>query len=669
MRRGLAGLCLAGVLSASQPQLALAQPADAPAAGDATPDGEEAEGAIDVVVSAAPTATDPEDVTPAVFSLGRERLDTPGATLASSLATVPGVQVQRSGGDADVALARVRGGRSAQTPLFLAGIRLDDELTGAIDLSTLPPTMLHRATVYRGHAPRRGDALGIGGAIWLEPRLPRSAEATMTAGAGSFGRRELRSGLTYGGAELAVAAAGGYRRGRGDFTFTDDGGTRFDESDDVERRRLNADHETFDGWSVLRWSGERHRVIAVIHGLRRDAGAPGLQLPGARAARIRLERALGAVAADVVCAEGWCQLHASSSLVQSSYRLQDPRAELGAREGATNQSRGGRQRVRLVLRPLEQLSLGAGFTYYQSSLSVSGRSSRRQLLRPQLDLGWKPHEDVEVTAIGALPCHDLRGALEEPEGGFCSVLAPVGRVGVRYRPHEEVAVFGNAGRYVRVPTLGERFGVSPAVRGNPDLMEERGWSTELGVSSQGGAGDLSWWGQLVGFGIWSDDLIAYRRASVGAVRPYNVGSARSLGLEVAGGVGWRRWIAFELALTALDPRDVTPDRQLDSDLLPFTARWVAVPGLTLRTPSWPKLGLEEARLTSRLRYQASRVADPAGLVALPEQTLWSLGGALSFVGEVEVGIELTNLLDQRTVDFIGYPLPGRAFFLRSAARW
>lgn len=658
-RRVLTGLAL-GV--SSLPQGAWAQPAPPPAEESSAPP-------IDVVVRAAPTAVDPDDVTPAVFALGREQLDTPGATLASSLATVPGVQVQRSGGDADVALARVRGGRSAQTPLFLAGVRLEDELTGAIDLSTLPPALLHRATVYRGHGPRRGDALGIGGAIWLEPRLPRSRRAHVSAGAGSFGRRTLRSGFTFGGEQLAIAADGGYRGGRGDFTFVDDQGTRFDESDDVERRRLNADHETFDGWSVLRWSGPRHRVTALVHGLRRDAGAPGLQLPGARTARIRLERALGAVAADVVCAEGWCRLHASSSLVQSSYRLRDPRAELGSNEGASNRSLGARQRMRLALRPQDGVSVGVGFSYYQARLDVSGSSSRRQLLRPQLDLGWSPRDDVDITAIGALPCHDLRGAQPENDRGLCSVLAPVGRIGLRYRPHASTALFGNAGRYVRVPRLGERFGVSPAVRGNPELAEERGWSTEVGVSSQGGGGDWSWWGQLVGFGIWSDGLIAYRRASVGAVRPYNVGSARSLGLELAGGIGWRRWVAFDLALTALDPRDVTSDRQLASDLLPFTARWVAVPGLTLRSPGWPRLGLREARLSSRLRYQAARVADPAGLIELPEQRLWSLGADLVFAGEVELGLQLTNLLDQRTVDFIGYPLPGRAFFLRSAARW
>jgi len=126
---------------------------------------------------------------------------------------------------------------------------------------------------------------------------------------------------------------------------------------------------------------------------------------------------------------------------------------------------------------------------------------------------------------------------------------------------------------------------------------------------------------------------------------------------------------LELALTALDPRDVSADRQLEADLLPFTARWVAVPGLTLRSPGWSDLGLREARMSTRFRYQAERVADPAGLVALAEQRLWSLGAALAFEGEVEVALELTNLLNQRTVDFVGYPLPGRAFFFRTAARW
>lgn len=639
----------------------------APARGEAPP----LPPPIEVSVRADPVASDPEDVTPAVYAIGREQLEAPGLTLADALETAPGVQVQRSGGDADVALPRLRGGRSAQTPLFLAGIRLDDELTGAVDTSTLPPAVLYRARVYRGHAPRAADAQGIGGAIWLEPKVPRGpAAGTVALGAGSFGGRDARATLTLGGDRVAVASAVGYRRGRGDFTFRDDNGTRFDERDDVDRRRINADHATLDGWSMLRWSGRRHRVTAIVHGLRRDGGAPGLQLPGAQTARLRLSRLLGAVAADVGCAAPWCRLHVASSLLQTTYDLRDPRGELGAPGGAFNRTRGARHRARVVVAPRRDLDLGAGLTWYQSQLHVEGVGARRRVVRPQLDGRWSPRADLDLTVVAAVPCHATRGGDGLDGGEPCGLLVtPTGRVGARYRPHPDIAVFGNAGRYVRVPTLGERFGVSAAVRGNGALGPERGWSTEVGVTARGVSASWAWWVQGVGFGIWSDALIAYRRASVGAVRPFNVGAARSLGVEVVMGASWRRWFVGEVVATALDPRDVTEGRALEADLLPFTAPWVVSPRITMRTPPWAAAGMREARFSSRFRYQAGRVADPAGLVALPAQRLWGLRATVAFVADVDVAVDVSNLLDQRTVDFIGYPLPGRAFFASTSARW
>ena len=45
-----------------------------------------------------------------------------------------------------------RGATSAQTPIYLAGVRLNDELTGTVDLSSLPLWMLHRIEANRVRA-------------------------------------------------------------------------------------------------------------------------------------------------------------------------------------------------------------------------------------------------------------------------------------------------------------------------------------------------------------------------------------------------------------------------------------------------------------------------------------------------------------------------------------
>ena len=133
----------------------------------------------------------------------------PDKNLAESLSRVPGVQVSETGSAADLSTASVRGATSAQTPVYLAGIRLNDDLTGTADLSLIPLWMLGRAEVYRGNAPADADRLGIGGAIYFEPRLPRKNRLLAGAQVGSFGQRAL-----WLGAEVARGGdAGEMRRG------------------------------------------------------------------------------------------------------------------------------------------------------------------------------------------------------------------------------------------------------------------------------------------------------------------------------------------------------------------------------------------------------------------------------------------------------------------------
>src|SRR5512142_2823709 len=117
------------------------------------------------------------DVSAASTVLRREDLDSPGITAAAALTRVPGVQVQQTGSSSDLATASIRGTTSAQTPVYLAGIRLNDDLSGTADLSTVPVWMLDRVEIYRGNAPANAELLGIGGAVLFEPRYPRGNEA------------------------------------------------------------------------------------------------------------------------------------------------------------------------------------------------------------------------------------------------------------------------------------------------------------------------------------------------------------------------------------------------------------------------------------------------------------------------------------------------------------
>src|SRR4051812_49935233 len=126
--------------------------------------------------------------------VGRERLAAPGVRAPEVLRSEVGVQIAETGGLGAPATASIRGATAAQTPVYLGGVRLNDQVGGAADLSTIPLWLVERVDVYRGNAPFEADELGIGGAVFFEPRRPKRKEA---AAGGTLGRFWTRAGVWY----------------------------------------------------------------------------------------------------------------------------------------------------------------------------------------------------------------------------------------------------------------------------------------------------------------------------------------------------------------------------------------------------------------------------------------------------------------------------------------
>ena len=577
---------------------------------------------IEVVAESSPRTPidDAVDPTPAVYVLQRDALSASGLTSAEALARVPGVEVTRSGGPADLATATIRGASSAQTPIYLAGVRLNDDLTGTLDLSSLPLWLLDRVVVYRGHAPRGADRFAIGGAVYFEPRLPKMRPGARRLhgglGLGSFGWREGRAAFAIGGPGAAALLAVRHSAAVGNFSYLDDGGTRFDARDDVTRRRNNAHHRESDVWAIGRVRNPRGGLTMFGNAFARDGGAPGLQLNGANHTSISLRRNVVGLRARAVCgpAEDQCTLELVSSGLITRYRLSDPLSEVGLARAVSNAGERWAQRIRLQTRVNDWLEFGLGGSHELALVRIDSDGNRttnasRSLLRSELDVVIQPHERIHVALIGAFECHSFasRGGDEA-----CAVREPLARIGLAAQLVGPLSAKANVGRYVRVPTLGELHGISSVLRGNADLVPEDGITVDAGLSVQGKVSELGGYAQVFGFVRWADALIAYRRSSLGIVRPYNSGSARVLGVEVAAGA--TLWGALNLGgtLTISDPRD-TSDDTLASDLLPLHSRFVAAPYLGLTVPEAWRSSYWNASIPGRYLHRGSRVADPAGL--------------------------------------------------------
>jgi iron complex outermembrane receptor protein len=542
-------------------------------------------------------------------------------------------------------------------------------------LSLIPLWLVERVEIYRGNAPLDADQLGIGGAIFFEPRKPKKTELGFGGMLGSYGARStwLRAGTGDGNTAALVGLR--LESATNDYPYVDDRGTRFDSSDDVSRRRTNADVSTWDLWSLSTAKiGKRASVDLILNGIRREQGVPGLALTPTKEARASLSRTIGAASFHLSCSDDdSCSIHATTSAIVAHSQFDDPLSELAL--SSTRLDMNGKRFEEAIHM---KLNLGDYFAISPAiraskewldivPLGASSQSAQRQTSRAALSAEYHPHQLVYLRSLISSECQST--AISNP--GLCDSVQPAGRLGVQVGT---VSLSGlmNAGFYHRVPTLGELYGVSSTVRGNSELTIESGKTIDLGLRyAMAAKGDFRGaWLDLFGFVRSADDLVAYRRSSLGYVRPYNVGSARVSGIEASSGVGPLPYLIFDVTATALDPRDTSSSKTVSNDFIPFRSRLIVTPRIQAFTRALTNKGIDFAKVDIRYTYQSSRYADPAGLIVIPHQGSLDLEAEARVLQEhLALRARLADLFDQRRFDVIGYPLPGRSFYASGELQW
>lgn len=626
----------------------------------------------------------PDVPTAASTVLAGEALTRAGDSAADVLMHVPSVQLQRSGTGAEWATATIRGTDARQTPVYIAGIRINDDVSGAADLSTVPLWMMQRVEIYRGNSPTSVERLGLSGAIAFHPRHSTETRVGGELEVASFGRRAGWVAGEVGGKAASALVALGSDRARNDYPFTNDHGLRFERRETRERRR-NADYETYDLWAIGNYQLGRHaRLVTVLGGFDREQGVSGISTTPALQARSRRRRLLAGVSASWLCAgQPGCRIELQSSTLAASERVRDPLQELRTlRSEQSHQSaRRYSQSASVTVGELMPFQLRARLWHSADQLQLHrlrryGSRATRQVLGASLDTSYAAGDWLLHAAI-TVQCHDTEGSYEQRnarydgEAGECSVPLPDGRVGVAYRFAEQWSLLGNVGRYTRYPTLGELYGTSPFTEGNPDLERERSSSADLGVRGQWQSETIQVALDGFVFARWSDRLVRYRQTSLHAFSPYNVGSARTLGAELSSSTRWFDHFETHTALTLLDPRETTDDRydSTVNDLLPMTSRLVVGQTLTAFT-AWSRYAIERISLALRYLHRASRYADAAGLVTLPRQHFVDLELGVRWRSpDVKVSVSADNVFDAPNLDLIGLPLPPRSYALSLEAWW
>jgi outer membrane receptor protein involved in Fe transport/opacity protein-like surface antigen len=116
--------------------------------------------------------------------------------LPEYLDMVPGLHVERRGGEGQYSTATMRGSTSAQVNIYVDGVPQNLGLDGAIDLSLIPMDNVARIEVYRGYAPARFSGAPIGGVINIVTKKPQGFGFDISAGAKSLTGRNADATVT-----------------------------------------------------------------------------------------------------------------------------------------------------------------------------------------------------------------------------------------------------------------------------------------------------------------------------------------------------------------------------------------------------------------------------------------------------------------------------------------
>jgi iron complex outermembrane receptor protein len=594
----------------------------------------------------------------------RERLAAPALRAPDVLRSELGVQIAEAGGLGAPATASIRGATAAQTPVYLGGVRLNDQVGGVADLSTIPLWLIQRVDVYRGNAPFEADELGIGGAIWFEPRKPQQNEAAAGTTFGSFGTRSGFGYVALANDKAGVLAGLAAERADNDYGFDDNRGTLFQSGDDRRRARSNADARLRDAWILARVRPTpRSSVELLVNDIAREQGVPKLALVPSLRARSELSRTLAALTARLqLDAQGRQLLTLRTSMVDGESRIHDPARELGTLAEETEvQGRLLEQSASLQLPLSRSVSLGLSGVGAAETLGrrdgVAELGAKASSLRGSTRVEWRFLRQASVFGLLAAQCRRT-----QPGDRGCESFEPTGRIGAGLRG-DGYTLFANLSRYQRQPALGELYGAGVLVRGNLGLRPELGLAADVGARGVWRTGPLVLQGESSVFLRSASDLVSYARAAQGYVVPVNVGHARVLGAEVGALVRGFDHVELGCNLSLLDPRDTTPGRRLQNDILPFMSRLVLAPRLLLTTGQLEGQVLARGDLSADLTYLSNRFADAAGLIAIPEQaTLGATAAATWLSGALVTRLRLANVTNAQRFDIVGYPLPGRSVY-------
>jgi len=610
----------------------------------------------------------------------RESLD-----VASLVATEPGVHVRRLGGDESFASLSIRGAASSQVGVVLFGIPLSGAADPSLDVGSLPLFSGAGVRVFRSFVPATlGTSGHLGGVLVLDaPSFARGARTESFVALGCFGSQKLRISDARRVGDTFIASSLGASRSDGDFDYFADDPSH--PAGGVMRPRQNNGHVAVSGIERIETELGHSRIGFTLLGQVRQQGLPGPSRYATRFARLDTSRVGGG--ADWILRTGnpdsedgvgiGAFRFAGYGIFEGS-RFRDPDGEIDP----TRRDVGTDDLLRIVGGSASWRGIVAKGLVVDGVVDArneswqpgeQGRTARSpEASRTSLGLGGDAEVALseKVKFAGTVRSDLIRDRVSGAASETPWLL--IGHVGVDYAIAPWLSLASHVGALARPPSFVELYGDRGAVTGNADLEPERATTFDAGFRGRVRTGGVRLGYEASGFLTEARSLIAFVPYGRSALRAENLDRARLVGAEVAlsfeGGPSLSR-VGYTAMLTRNEGDDALargkplPGRPAHD--LAFDTTWTFHP----------------LRLRYSLDVVAGTTLDPKATLLLPPRALHGLGATVELTQRprLVVGARADNVFDARVAhitspatghdvpqpisDLLGYPLPGRSFWL------
>jgi iron complex outermembrane receptor protein len=662
-------ICSAAVLLISLAAATPASSADAPSSIDI---GE-------LIIYADPVSAEDElrSSPTSITVIPRESFDKRFSTAPELLQETAGIEIRSYGGLGSFSTVSVRGSESSHVLVMVDGVALNQAVGGAVDMGAVPLANVERIEIYRGGVPARFQGTSCAGAVNIVTR-PGAGDASVEAsvGLGSFDSRSFHAFARMPVRSARASVDFSRMSSQGDFKFFDDNGTPLNADDDEWTPRVNNDFaadnlalklDIFPGAS----EGGSRRVSISNQSYFKEQGIPGLGNFQSELARLKTFRNIFAATLEdkgalIPGAVSTIRLSTSANTT----RFFDPSDQIGlGSQDNRNSTRSDSLFSAFEFFPADNHAVTAALSlsretfkpYDARQVNQTGKPSRRNAITAAVEdsasfLGDKllivpsfRMERVSDRFSGDDPFDFSALAPETSRSDTMSAFS----AGARYRVSGSFRLKANAGSRFRSPSFYELFGDRGSVIGNTELLPEKGKTSDIGFSWSVDGGTRSAHFEASYFRNYTDNLIVFMQNSQRVARADNIGRAKIRGFELILSAALSPSWSLSANHTYQNARDYSDVAFWRGNMLPGRREREFNSRLTFERAPW------------KAWHQFSRAGagfhDRANIQPFPSGDIHSVGASFARSNSTFT-IEGKNLTDNRVSDYIGFPLPGKAFF-------